>query len=245
MSKILLIETATEVCGAAISVDGEVVAIREDPDAQNHAALLTLQIKACLREANLGITEIDAVAVSAGPGSYTSLRVGVATAKGICYALNKPLIAVNTLQALAKSALDWYQGAPESDPSALAEIYLAPMLDARRKEVWAAVYNTVCGEISAPGPLILGNNLFDIFLRDIGIDQKKSVLILSGNGSFKLENDLNEKGTVISPIKKCSARFLAHWAEKYVQQGDFQDVSRFEPFYMKPPNITTSAQAKI
>lgn len=244
MSKILLIETATEVCGAAISINGEVIAMREAPESSNHAALLTLQIKDCFQAANLNMADIDAVAVSAGPGSYTSLRVGVATAKGICYALNKPLIAVNTLLALAKASLDWYQNAEETDRSASADTYLLPMLDARRKEVWTAIYDPAYSVLHAPTPLIFENNLFVDLLRDAGLDPKKNVLILSGNGSFKAGGDPDQKGTVLSPIKKCAVQFLAYWAEKYIQQSDFQDISYFEPFYMKPPNITTPAQPK-
>ena len=244
MSKILLIETATEVCGAAISINGEVVALREESESSNHAALLTLQIRDCFRAANLNMADIDAVAVSAGPGSYTSLRVGIATAKGVCYALNKPLIAVNTLLALAKASLDWYRDNTETGFPTSAGTYLLPMLDARRKEVWTAVYDSALNTSSAPAPLIVENNLFVEYLQGIGIDAKKNVLVLSGNGSFKVTGDPNQKEAVFSPIKKCAVQFLAYWAEKYIQQFDFQDISYFEPFYMKPPNITTPALPK-
>ena len=228
MAKILLIETATEVCSAAIAVDGELVAIAEDLQQPNHAARLTLLIDACTRESGISLAALDAVAVSRGPGSYTSLRVGASVAKGICYALDKPLIAVDTLQALAHSALSRGLGT-----------LLLPMLDARRQEVWLAVYDNRLREILPPQPLILEHNLFVNFLKTALAVEPADAFVLSGNGVKKINNDLIAENMVVSPVQHCSARLLAPLAEQFFQNSDFQEVAYFEPFYMKPPNITT------
>lgn len=239
MSKILLIETATEVCGAAIAIDGVVAALEEVPESANHAALLTLQIQSCLRQLNLQPADLDAVAVSAGPGSYTALRVGVATAKGLCYALQKPLIGVNTLLALARASLEslYTTATPEN-------CLLMPMLDARRNEIWTGVYDAYLRELIAPAPLIMEHNLFANHLTQVEGTENKNVLVLSGNGCFKAESVDSGKKTVFSDVKKCSASHLAYFAEKYIQNAEFQDLLHFEPFYMKPPNITTPNHIK-
>ncbi|MDX1912323.1 MAG: tRNA (adenosine(37)-N6)-threonylcarbamoyltransferase complex dimerization subunit type 1 TsaB [Saprospiraceae bacterium] len=235
MAKILLIETATTVCSAAISVDGRVAALVETPESLQHTALLTLHIEACCQSAGIPLADLDAVAVSSGPGAYTSLRVGVATAKGICYSLDKPLIAVNTLLALAAASL---ATEPDASPA-----FAAPMLDARRQEVWLAVYDEALREIAPPQPLILENNLFENFLSDQAGLPAGSRLVLSGNGMEKARSGRYPEGTVFSAIKKCSAAYLAPLAEQAYQMHDFQDVAYFGPLYMKPPNITTPTRA--
>lgn len=234
MARILLIETATEVCSTALAVDGKVVALQEELHSINHAALLTLQIDACTRQAGMPLHTLDAVAVSQGPGSYTALRVGASVAKGICYALGKPLIAVDTLLALAKaSATDL--PVPAKDQSH----FFMPMLDARRQEVWTAVYDFEMNLLAPAQPLILENDLFEIFLRSIIADFHNVRVILSGNGTLKLENVRQSKGTAITAKKNCSAADLATTSEAHFQKLDFQDVAYWEPFYMKLPNITT------
>lgn len=237
MARILLIETATEVCSTALAVDGKVVALQEELHSTNHAALLTLQIDACVHQAGIPLHTLDAVAVSQGPGSYTALRVGASVAKGICYALEKPLIAVDTLLALAKaSATDF----PVS--SAGHSHFFMPMLDARRQEVWTAVYDFEMNLLVPAHPLILENDLFENFLHSIIADFHNVRVILSGNGTLKLENVRQGEGTVIAAKKNCSAADLAATAETYFQVLDFQDIAYWEPFYMKLPNITTSTK---
>ncbi|GAB4495595.1 MAG: tRNA (adenosine(37)-N6)-threonylcarbamoyltransferase complex dimerization subunit type 1 TsaB [Saprospiraceae bacterium] len=238
MSRILLIETATEVCSVAIAVDGEVVALVEEPQAPSHATLLTLQIEKCVGMSGIPLATLDAVAVSSGPGSYTSLRVGASVAKGICYALDKPLIAVNTLLALA-----W---ASREEPSIInhpSSTVFVPMLDARRQEVWLAVYDAELRTIVEERPLILENNLFENFIHQSLSEAAGKTLVVGGNGSEKLKNVLTRENVVFSSVKKCSARHLAALAERFFQQADFQNVAYFEPFYMKAPNITTPSKA--
>lgn len=239
MAKLLLIETATEVCSAAIAVDGRVIALAEEPDQPNHAARLTLLIQECTRQAGLTLAALDAVALSRGPGSYTSLRVGSSVAKGICYALDKPLLAVDTLRALAGAALAEYHKT-EAD---LSDLLILPMLDARRKEVWTAVYDAQLHELVPAQPLVLEHNLFADYLHAIPGKHPESRYVVTGNGGLKLENEKFFEGSVFSPVRKCSAAYLSSLALIKFQNADFQDISYFEPFYMKMPNITTPGKA--
>jgi tRNA threonylcarbamoyladenosine biosynthesis protein TsaB len=241
MAKILLIETSGEVCSAAISVDGRVVALVEAPDTQSHAALLTLQIGECSNKAVVPLAELDAVAVSKGPGAYTSLRVGASVAKGICFALDKPLIAVDTLLALAHASRSWMGKMQSGNLPTVAPIYV-PMLDARRQEVWLAIYNEDLVEIAPPQPLILDNNSFEKFVFEKTGGAQIKWIVLSGNGMEKTRSGDNFKKSVFSEQGKSSASYLADLAEQYFQSADFQDIAYFEPYYMKPPNITTSSK---
>lgn len=237
MAKILLIETATEVCSVAIALDGHPVALAEEATQPNHAARLTLLIQECAQRAGMALSDLDAIAVSSGPGSYTSLRVGASVAKGICYALNKPLVAVDTLLALAAASHLAASPLPTG-----AEVFLVPMLDARRKEVWTAVFDDKLHLLAPAQPLILENNFFQIFLDDLPAAAPQKQFVVSGNGAKKLFSDLIFEGVVVGAIQSCSATHLALPAEQFFQRADFQQVAYFEPFYMKPPNITKSSK---
>ena len=237
MAKILLLETATEVCSAAISVDGRIVAMEETPRADSHSAVLTLQIEACSRAAGIPLDQLDAVAVSAGPGAYTSLRVGVTTAKGLCYALGKPLLAIDTLRALAEASR------AAAEPSAPA--FYVPMIDARRQEVWTAVYGPDMQMLAPAQPLILENSLFESFLAGMPGYSPDMRLIISGSGGKKIENVPKIGQAVLSDVSACSAAFLSELAEANFKNADFQDVAYFEPVYMKPPNITLSTKSLL
>ncbi|MBL7825667.1 MAG: tRNA (adenosine(37)-N6)-threonylcarbamoyltransferase complex dimerization subunit type 1 TsaB [Saprospiraceae bacterium] len=233
MAKILLIETATEVCSAAIAVDGQVVAIQEDLHAKNHAEVLTLFIDTCVRLSGISLSALDAIAVSSGPGSYTSLRVGASVAKGLCYALDKPLIAIDTLFALAHACRNTC-----TDPTGF---WFAPSLDARRQEVWMAIYNDAL-EVQFPSqPLIIENNSFEKLCDSLGIYR----VVLAGNGMKKIRSGEFEKKAVSLSEIICSANHLAGLAERFFYANDFQDVAYYEPFYMKPPNITTPNQSSF
>lgn len=234
MAKILLIETATEVCSAAIAMDGTAVSLAEDPGQPNHAATLTLLIQECSRQAGLTLADLDAVAVSRGPGSYTSLRVGAAVAKGICYALDKPLIAVDTLLALATESMRLFTG------KEAANAVFMPMLDARRKEVWTAVFDHNLRELLPAQPLVLEHELFKNLMLPLPNFSSGQVLVISGNGSDKMMNAHIFENAVFSPVRSCSAAQMASLAEQIFQNADFQDTAYFEPCYMKPPNITIS-----
>jgi tRNA threonylcarbamoyladenosine biosynthesis protein TsaB len=234
MSRLLLIETATEVCSVALSVDGMVVAEQTDEQCSSHAAVLTLQIEAVVQAAGTTLRDLDAVAVSSGPGSYTSLRVGASVAKGLCYALDLPLLAVDTLEALAHAAAAADSG--ESDALHL------PMLDARRNEVWLAAYRAD-GQCVAPAqPLVLDNNSFENWLTELIPNPEHLRLIVSGNGANKFFSAPNLKNAEISAVKKCAATHLQALAEKKWRLQQTESVAYFEPLYMKPPNITVSSK---
>lgn len=233
MANILLIETATSVCSVAVARDGQVLQLVETAEADRHAALITVFIRQCLEAAGLDPQQLNAIAVSAGPGSYTGLRVGVSAAKGMCYALGIPLIAVDTLQALA-SACRAQNGAGGDD-------LIVPMIDARRQEVWAAVYEagTLTSREKA-APLVLENNMFDYFCKEVRGDDSSCRILLCGNGAFKTSSGRLPENVVLAEPFQCSASTMAKLAETDFQNADFQDVSYYEPFYMKPPNITSA-----
>ncbi|MCB0524004.1 MAG: tRNA (adenosine(37)-N6)-threonylcarbamoyltransferase complex dimerization subunit type 1 TsaB [Lewinellaceae bacterium] len=235
MSKILLIETATEVCSAAIAVDGEVVALEESSEGGNHAALLTLQIDTCSKKSGIALKDLDAVAISRGPGAYTSLRVGASVAKGICYALDKPLIAVDTLQALAWAAKKWF----DQEHGGVPDPVFIPALDARRQEIWTGKYSATLTELAPAQALILENNLFSEFVLSGAKPENLSCAVICGNGSEKIRNGQNVELPVFYPKIYCSSVHLGPISEKIFQLADFQDIAYFEPFYMKAPNITS------
>lgn len=223
MAILLLIETATEICSVALSKNGELLALQETDESYAHASQLTLLIERCLTEAGINMEALDAVAVSAGPGSYTGLRIGVSTAKGICYALNKPLIGVNTLLALARASTAEKQ---------LDALY-CPMIDARRMEVYAAIFNKQNKILSATNAYILDSNSFsDHFARGKRI-------VFSGNGSHKCRSVITNPQAVFHPIL-CSAQHLAPIAEQSFHSSSFADLAYFAPQYFKAPNITIS-----
>jgi tRNA threonylcarbamoyladenosine biosynthesis protein TsaB len=233
MANILLIETATSVCSVAVARDGRVISTAETSEADRHASLITVFIQHCLDDLGMKANQLHAVAVSAGPGSYTGLRVGVSAAKGLCYALGIPLIAVDTLKALASEC--------RKKSSAGSDDLLVPMIDARRQEVWTAVYEA--GQLNVLGkaaPLVLENNMFDYFCSEVRGDNKHRRILLCGNGAFKTSNGSLPENVVLAEPFQCSASYMANLAEADFQNADFQEVSYYEPFYMKPPNITSA-----
>lgn len=214
---ILLIESSTSICSVALSRDGRIVALREVDESNRHAELLTVFCDEVVKEAGLTFDALDAIAVSKGPGSYTGLRIGVSAAKGICYALNKPLIAIGTLEAMADGMK------PEAQPGDL----LCPMLDARRMEVYCAIYDHEGNEIEPVAPHILDENSFSILLAEKRI-------IFSGDGMPKAKEMLSKfPHAIFTNAGNCSAKHLMLRAEKKFLVKDFEDLAYFEPFYLK------------
>jgi len=222
MALILNIETATDVCSVCLSRHGTALALRESASSQDHAARITLMIAECFQEAGLAMTALDAVAVSDGPGSYTSLRIGLATAKGICYALDKPLIAVSTLQSVARAA---------SEEMPAADFY-APMLDARRMEVYWQVFDRDNSPLTGAEAVILYPALFEPWL------QHGQSLVCAGTGSDKAQQILAGRGVTFSAVR-CSALHLIALSEAAFAKAAFADIAYHAPFYLKAPNITT------
>lgn len=214
---LLLIESATTICSVALSRDGKIISSREINEPNRHAEKLTVFCEEVVAEAKISFSDLNAVAVSEGPGSYTGLRIGVSAAKGICYALNKPLIAVNTLEAMA------YGMKAEAKPGEL----LCPMLDARRMEVYCAIFDHELNVIEKTEPHILDENSFSILLAERKI-------IFSGDGMPKAKELLGKfPNAKFTDAGNCSAKNLMIPAEKKFLAKDFVDLAYFEPFYLK------------
>ena len=223
---ILCLETSTAVCSVALVENGKVIALRESLDGQNHAEKITIFIDEVMKEANVSYRDLDAVATSMGPGSYTGLRIGVSTAKGLCYAMEKPLIAVDTLAAMAYGFKD-YKTTRLQDYKLEPASILCPMIDARRMEVYSAFFNEQLERISETNAIIIDENSF--------MEMKQNNhLYLFGDGADKLvslfEND--ENITVVEKFH-CSAAYMAELADKAFKNNDFVDTAYFEPFYLK------------
>ncbi len=223
MTTILLLETATEVCSAAISRAGRVLAAKETIEGYNHSEKLTAFIEELMEENDIPMANLDAVCVSRGPGSYTGLRIGVSVAKGICYALGKPLISVGTLDALAyqvaHNPLDY---GLTLDSSAL----LCPMIDARRMEVYTALYNHKGTPITGIEARIIDENSYtpELETREV---------IFFGNGAAKCKLALNHSNARFPGEVLASARFMSFLAYNRYNLREFEDVAYFEPFYLK------------
>ena len=230
---ILCIETSTAVCSVALVNNGNVIALRESLDGQNHAEKITIFIDEVMKEANLSYKDLDAVATSMGPGSYTGLRIGVSTAKGLCYAMEKPLIAIDTLAAMAhgllsqQSTVNSQQIESSEFKAQSSESILCPMIDARRMEVYTAFFNDKLERTSETEALVIDENSFMEL-------KQNNHLYLFGDGADKLaalfENDEN-----ITVVEKfyCSAAYMAKLADEAFTNKQFVDTAYFEPFYLK------------
>lgn len=218
---ILNIETATEICSICISREEEILARRATDESFQHAARITLLIQECAREAGLRLSEIDAIAVSRGPGSYTALRIGLSVAKGIAYALDKPIIAVDTLQSLALATAQ----------VAGKEALYYPMIDARRMEVYTAPFDRTGQPLGEPEARIITE---DSFRAEIEAGRR---VILSGNGASKCKSVLQYPQIEFVPLLNDSAHLIP-LARRAFRERDFVDIAYFTPFYLKSPNIT-------
>lgn len=217
MSLILNIETSTSVCSASIAKNGEVLAIRESFEDKSHATLITVFVEELLSELSITAAELDAVAVSEGPGSYTGLRIGVSVAKGICYANNIPLIAVNTLQAMAIMA---------KKAKSINEALYCPMIDARRMEVYSALFDAQMKVARKTIAEIIDENSY-------ASELKQRPIIFMGNGAEKCKGHITSDNAVFLEGIYPSAKYMAMLAEQDFNNHNFKDVAYFEPFYLK------------
>lgn len=223
---ILQIETATPVCAVAIAKNGETIASVEGDAPNLHASYLTLFIEEVLEKAAITRDDLCAIAVSKGPGSYTGLRIGVSTAKGLCYALDIPLIAVNTLEAMVGGYIAKENGL-------YANRILVPMIDARRMEVYMAKYNTRLECVAETAAHIIDENSFE----EAGGNQG---YVLFGSGADKLEVLFEGQESVqVKTGFRNSASFLDKLAFRKFKQGSFENVIYFEPYYLKDFIATT------
>ena len=230
MALILNIETSTAVCSVSLGKDGELLAYKENKEGMNHATHLTVFIDAILKENQLTPNDLDAVAVSMGPGSYTGLRIGVSTAKGLCYGSSLPLIAVSTLQAitaplLKNEAILSQLGDPE------ASIF-CPMIDARRMEVYTAFYSSKNEEIREISAEIIDEASF-------AADLEKTEIVFFGDGSSKCQSSLQSQNAIFVSDITPTAVGMVQLAEAKFQAEDFENVAYFEPFYLKDFVATT------
>lgn len=221
MANILNLETATQVCSVVLAKDGKLLSKRELNEKNVHAEVLTTFIEEVMADAGLKLNDLDAVAVSKGPGSYTGLRIGVSTAKGLCYSLDKPLISVGTLASLTHYA------AQKLLHSITPNHLLCPMIDARRMEVYSALFNSELQRQSEVAPLLLDEESF----KDLDEDQK---LILFGDGSDKTKALFENRPQIeIHEDILCSAEGMMKISEEKFNRQDFEDLAYFEPYYLK------------
>lgn len=211
---ILNIETATKNCSVSIAKDGVVLVIKELNNGNySHAEVLHPFILDVLQEAKVTTEEIDAVAVSKGPGSYTGLRIGVSAAKGLCFAFDKPLISIKTLESLAHAV-------------SVDKGVIIPMLDARRMEVYAAVYNENYKQIRDIKAEIIDENSFSEYL-------ETNTVYFLGDGAHKCKEVITHKNAVFVDNKFPSAKEMAQLSFDKYKKNDIEDVAYFEPFYLK------------
>lgn len=223
MGLLLNIDTATAQAGICIAKDGVPITTMVNREQKDHASWLQPAIAAAMRDAGLRMQELEAVAVTAGPGSYTGLRVGMATAKGLCYALHIPLITESTLKVIAYATREAMPLSVGESP--LLPVLLCPMIDARRMEVFTAVYSMDLEVIIPGGARILDTNSFNKELAE-------NRLIFCGNGIDKWKPLTNHSNAMFYAGDH-SASDLAYLAEKQFQRQSWADLAYTEPTYLK------------
>lgn len=215
MAIILNIETSTTNCSVSLSDNGEIQSIKELSDGgYSHGEKLHLLIKEILDESLVSSNQLDAVAVSKGPGSYTGLRIGVSTAKGLCYALDCPLISVSTLESLARQVKT-------------TNGMIIPILDARRMEVYSAIYNHRFEQVREVKAEVLHPDLYQAY------KSKTNELVFVGNAVSKTREVIKEDLGIRYIDSLPSSREMAQIAEYKYQKSDVEDVAYFEPYYLK------------
>lgn len=217
---ILYIETATDVCSVALSRGAEVIGLKEEAGGNNHAKHLLPFVDEVLKQGGCTVSDLNGVAVSVGPGSYTGLRIGVSTAKGIAYTAGIPVMAVGTLESIA-------QGARESWTDASAEpLQIVPMLDARRMEVFTTRYDFDMQSLEEVSAKIVDENTFAELLSEHKV-------LFCGNGMPKCREILSANPNAFFAEVPVSAKNMLPAALRKWQNSDFENVAYFEPFYLK------------
>lgn len=222
MERIILIETSTALCSVAFAEDGAVTAYRESSAPKAHASLTAVFVQEVLSERGVALADCDAVCVSMGPGSYTGLRVGVSTAKGLCFGAGKPLLAVGTLDTLVAQAPAEHDGAYR---------YIIPMIDARRMEVYAAVFEDG-RQITETAPAIIDENSFAEYL-------EQGPCLFIGDGAGKCADVITHPNAHFCQCHPKASAMLQP-AVQALKDKRFEDVAYFEPFYLKEFVATVS-----
>ena len=232
MALILCIETGTDICSVGIARDGELISLRESDEGRDHARQVGVFVDELLDEMGLQPEDLDAVAVGKGPGSYTGLRIGVSFAKGLCYGIQKPLIAIGSLNALTEVAREDYE-AGILDVEGWDDAVLCPMVDARRMEVYTQRFDAEGKALSEVSAEIIDGESF------AAERVSERPFVIFGNGAAKCSEVL-EGATLIDVAP--SARGLARLAEEAFVAQKFEDIAYFEPFYLKDFVVTTSTK---
>ncbi len=225
MERILMIETSTALCSVALSENGKIISYKESTEPKAHASKTAVFIEEALREHNITAGECDAVCVSKGPGSYTGLRVGVSTAKGICFGTGIPLLGADTLEILVWQAIS---------ESLLPEncSFIVPMIDARRMEVYSSVFSAEGNRLTETKPYIVEKDSFSEYL-------EKGTVLFIGDGAGKCTDIIgHQNARFLNCCPKASSMLVP--AEREYKKKRFQDVAYFEPFYLKDFVATVS-----
>lgn len=224
MPCILNIETATEVCSVAISQNGKVIYAKEDTKGPSHAVLLGRFVDDAIKKLKEDDIKLDAIAVSCGPGSYTGLRIGVSEAKGLCFGLDIPLIAINTLKVMASGVA--------ANGGLANNTLLCPMIDARRMEVYDTLFDNKLKEVKEVSADIINEDSFKNVL-------KENKVAFFGNGANKCKDVLNHDNAIFLDGIYPKATDMVALAEEAFSNNDFVDAAYFEPFYLKEFVATT------
>jgi len=219
---IICLETATNLCSVALCDDAGVISLRESDESKSHASQLTVYIEEILQENHLTARDLNAVAVSKGPGSYTGLRIGVSVAKGIAYGASIPLIGIETTLAMFHGIRGsrYFSGISDSDT------LFCPMLDARRMEVYYAIYNSSGKKIKDISAEIINEESF------FGFPESQKIIFL-GDGAMKCKEVINRKSAVFADDFRMSASHMLNPVNEAYSNKLFEDVAYFEPLYLK------------
>lgn len=228
--KFLLLESATSVCSVCLCEGTEILTLRETLDANKHSQFLASYAQQCIESMGMSYKDLAAVGVCSGPGSYTGLRVGASVAKGICFAVDVPLIGIDNLEALAWGA----------KPLSLEKDVIVPMIDARRMEVYMASFDSEINRLTPNSATILNVNMFDTL-----IDQGHRILIV-GDGTSKAAHVFkNNQHILCHPnIISSSKQMIQPTMLAFLEQR-FENVYQFAPGYLKAPNITKSRKSML
>ncbi len=218
MSRILCVDTSSFICSVSVFENLSLISSNSTEVEKSHSKLLIQLIDQSLKDAKIKINEVDAFAVSMGPGSYTGLRIGVSTIKGLCYSLEKPLISINTLEILSKSALNHINN--------YNDFFICPMIDARRMEVFIKILDNDFNEVEKDKALILDDKSFN----DFGGGK---LIYFFGDGSNKFQKITNNKNFHFIDNIISSSKNMGELANIKYENNQFENLTTFEPFYIK------------
>ena len=218
MSRILCVDTSSFICSVSVFENLSLISSNSTEVEKSHSKLLIQLIDQSLKDAKIKINEVDAFAVSMGPGSYTGLRIGVSTIKGLCYSLEKPLISINTLEILSKSALNHINN--------YNDFFICPMIDARRMEVFIKMLDNDFNEVEKDKALILDDKSFN----DFGGGK---LIYFFGDGSNKFQKITNNKNFHFIDNIISSSKHMGELVNIKYENNQFENLTTFEPFYIK------------